>query len=180
MGKRGLAPSGEDAIAAAEWDDFSAAPRAKGRRVGNANASEEESIGLLEEMAQLDKNLLVKAENSEAPQRQQMSDMALVGTPWEETRRSKRGADEEWGEEWWEDDWSGGRPRQGRGAWRIGSREDAAWWGDNAGGGRRKGKGKSKGKGKGNLAKRVSEALGEKTQPILGDQVNDDELEKRK
>merc|ERR1712176_79633 len=57
-----LAPSGEDAMAAAEFDDFDDVPPAKKRRVGMANASEEEGIDLLEEMASLDKKILVKAE----------------------------------------------------------------------------------------------------------------------
>jgi len=130
-GIKRLLPSGEDAIAAAEWDDFSTSRGNKRRRVGQVAAgSDEEPIDMLEQMANADKEILAKQEDVEAPVIPPASDMSLVNPKWDDEEDGRKESQKEKGDdEWWGDDWGQ--------SWKGGN---DSWW-RGGGGGRRRGRG---------------------------------------
>jgi len=140
-GVKRFLPSGEDAIAAAEWDDFSTGRGSKRRRVGQVTAgSDEEPIDMLEQMASLDKEILAKQEDVDAPVIPPASDMSLVNVQWDdeeglkkESKKEKGGNDDD--DAWWGGD-SWGQQQNWRGA-EMRAESDSWWHGGGGGGGRR-------------------------------------------
>uniref|UniRef100_A0A7S1MM38 Uncharacterized protein n=1 Tax=Alexandrium catenella TaxID=2925 RepID=A0A7S1MM38_ALECA len=116
VGHKRPLPSGEDAIAAAEWDDFGAPP-GKRRRVGQAAMSDEEPIDMLEEMAKQDKVILTKTEEGDIQASKLSNDTSLVNPPIEE------------------ETWATGRWREGSGNWGGWGRQDNSGWRSNNRGG---------------------------------------------
>lgn len=98
-GQKRPVPSGEDAIAAAGWDDGDdvwATPARKRRRT--STGTDEEAIELLEEMAKQDKEILSKEEDEGLPQ---ASNEALVNVKFED----ETWENDKWGNShsWWQD-----------------------------------------------------------------------------
>lgn len=141
-------PSGEDAIAAANWDDGTEAPAKRRRRA--AGNEEEAPISLLEQMSQLDKQILAKhEEEAKTDGEPKADDTSLVLIEWDqqafwgEERYSWRGssggkghqdAGESWGrhaEETSENAGKGQRRRPERKIWGghddRGQRDSASW-----------------------------------------------------
>jgi len=115
--KRAL-PSGEDAIAAADFDDDS--QRRKRLRTGGRPEAEDEDIDLLNRMAAQDRVTLTKEEKGESASLPTTNDGPLVNVKAEDedSRQSRKKADDNWwgadGGDWWgTDSWGGG----GGGAW---------------------------------------------------------------
>lgn len=130
-------PSGEDALAAADWDDD--AQRRKRLRKGiHPVEAEEEDIDLLNRMAEQDKNILTKEEAGESASLPTTNDGPIIKDE-DDSRQHQNKDDADWwaaegpwqGEEssswwdgwegggggWWGDEWSSGAPRRRRREW---------------------------------------------------------------
>lgn len=114
QGLKRAAPSGEDAFAAADWDDD--AQRRKRLRHGahpGDDDEEEGDIDLLSRMAQQDKLILTKEEDGKSTSLPKVNDEPLANVTFDDKDKST-----EWSEwpEWPE--WSGHRGWKRRKAWR--------------------------------------------------------------